>query len=232
MKNFLKENKDYITKFYDIGDGLSVSFKRNEKRKDIGSILVGFAVLMFGMDAMSAAVKPLADVPEFTNILTMFSNPLLGVLTGALLTAIIQSSSASVGILQALSVTGGFTFGSVIPIILGQNIGTCVTAMISSIGANKGARRTAFVHLYFNIIGSLVFLTLYYVGNAIFQFPFANQIVDGTGIAIVHSIFNIFATVFLFPFIHGLEKLAYFTIPETEEEKQEKQEEKPPFEGF
>ena len=129
--------------------------KKSDKKKDIGEILLGFAVLMYGMESMSGAVEPLADVPEFTNILTMFHNPFLGVLAGAVLTAIIQSSSASVGILQALSVTGAFTYGSVIPIIMGQNIGTCVTAMISAIGANRGAKRTAFVHLYFNVIGTI-----------------------------------------------------------------------------
>lgn len=144
---------------------------KSDKKKITGEILLGFVVLMYGMSAMSGAVEPLADVPEFTNLLTMFKNPVLGVLAGALLTAIIQSSSASVGILQALSVTGGFTFGTAIPIILGQNIGTCVTAMISAIGANKGAKRTAFVHLYFNMIGTVLFLCLFYLGNAIFRFP-------------------------------------------------------------
>ena len=131
---------------------------KNNKKKDIGEILLGFAVLMFGMETMSDAVKPLADVPEFTNLLTVFQNPLLGIVVGAVLTAVIQSSSASVGILQALSVTGAFTYSSVIPIIMGQNIGTCVTAMLSSIGANKNAKRTAFVHLYFNLIGAAVFM--------------------------------------------------------------------------
>lgn len=144
---------------------------KSDKKKITGEILLGFVVLMYGMSAMSGAVEPLADVPEFTNLLTMFKNPVLGVLAGALLTAVIQSSSASVGILQALSVTGGFTFGTAIPIILGQNIGTCVTAMISAIGANKGAKRTAFVHLYFNLIGTILFLCLFYLGNAIFRFP-------------------------------------------------------------
>lgn len=194
---------------------------KDDKRKDIGSILLGFAVLMFGMETMSGAVKPLADVPEFTGILMKFSNPLLGVLAGALLTAVIQSSSASVGILQALSVTGAFTFGSVIPIIMGQNIGTCVTAMISSVGANRGAKRTACVHLYFNMIGATVFLILFYTLNAVFHFDFVTETVSIAGIALVHSIFNIFATVILLPFIKGLEKLAYLTLPETEEEKKD-----------
>lgn len=192
---------------------------KSDKKRDIGEILLGFTVLMFGMDAMSGAVKPLADVPEFTNLLTMFQNPILGVIAGALLTAIIQSSSASVGILQALSVTGGFTFGSAIPIIMGQNIGTCVTAMISAIGANKGAKRTAFVHLYFNLIGTIIFLVLFYAGNAIFSFPFTNDVVGAADIALVHSIFNIFTTVILLPFTKTLERLAYLTIPKTEDEK-------------
>ena len=191
---------------------------KSDRKKDVGEIMIGFAVLMFGMDAMSSAVKPLADVPEFTGILTKFSNPLLGVLVGAILTAIIQSSSASVGILQALSVTGAFTYGSVIPIIMGQNIGTCVTAMLSAVGANKGAKRTAFVHLYFNIIGSIVFLTLYTILNAVFHFSFANVTVGVAGIAAIHSIFNIFATLILLPFTKGLEKLAYLTIPADESE--------------
>ncbi len=193
---------------------------KDDRKKDVGSIFLGFAVLMFGMEAMSAAVEPLADVPEFTSLLTKFSNPLLGLLAGAVLTAVIQSSSASVGILQALSVTGGFTFGSVIPIILGQNIGTCATALISSVGGNRGAKRTAFVHLYFNIIGSIVFLTLYYILNGIIHFGFADQVVDEAGIALVHSCFNVFSTLILLPFTRGLEKLAYLTLPETEEERE------------
>lgn len=191
----------------------------SDKKRNTSEIFLGFAVLMFGMETMSGAVKPLADVPEFTGILTKFSNPLLGVLVGALLTAVIQSSSASVGILQALSVTGAFTYGSVIPIIMGQNIGTCVTAMISAVGANKGARRTAFVHLYFNIIGSAVFLIFYTVLNMAFQFEFAGETVGTVGIAAIHSIFNLFATLLLLPFIKGLEKLAYLTIPVDKEEE-------------
>lgn len=195
---------------------------KSDKKKDVGEIMLGFAVLMFGMESMSGAVEPLADVPEFTSILTMFHNPILGVLVGAILTAVIQSSSASVGILQALSVTGAFTFGSAIPIIMGQNIGTCVTAMISSVGGNRGAKRTAFVHLYFNIIGTIVFMVLFYLGNAIFRFDFTNEVVDAAGIALVHTTFNVFATLVLLPFAKQLERLAYLTIPETEEEKQAK----------
>lgn len=198
---------------------------KNNKKKDVGEIFLGFSVLMFGMEAMSGAVKPLADVPEFTNILTMFSNPILGVLVGALLTAVIQSSSASVGILQALSVTGAFTFGSVIPIIMGQNIGTCVTAMLSSIGANKNAKRTAFVHLYFNVIGSVIFLVVYFSLNSLIHFEFTNDIVGAAGIALIHSIFNLFTTIVLLPFTKGLEKLAYITIPISVEEKDKTEDE-------
>ncbi len=192
---------------------------KNNKKKDIGEILLGFAVLMFGMETMSDAVKPLADVPEFTNLLTVFQNPLLGIVVGAVLTAVIQSSSASVGILQALSVTGAFTYSSVIPIIMGQNIGTCVTAMLSSIGANKNAKRTAFVHLYFNLIGAAVFMVVYFGLDLFVDFGFSGRTVGTAGIALIHSVFNIATTVILLPFIHGLEKLAYLTIPVSEEEK-------------
>ncbi len=193
---------------------------KSDRKKDLAEILLGFAVLMFGMETMSDAVKPLADVPEFTGLLTAFRNPLLGVLVGALLTAVIQSSSASVGILQALSVTGAFTYGSVIPIILGQNIGTCVTAMVSAVGANKGARRTAFVHLYFNLIGAVLFFVLYAVVHAAYPFGIMDEKVGAAGIAAIHSIFNIFATLVLLPFTKGLEKLAYLTIPLTKEEQE------------
>ena len=187
-------------------------FVKSEKKKDIGMILLGFSVLMFGMDQMSAAVKPLANVPEFTNILLMFQNPIMGVLAGAFLTAVIQSSSASVGILQALSATGAITFGSAIPIIMGQHIGTCVTAMISSVGATKNARRAAMVHLYFNIIGSIVMLVLFYTLNSIIQFEFVNQPANQLGIAVVHTVFNVVCTAVLLPMGGILEKLAIATI--------------------
>ena len=196
-------------------------FAKKEKKKDIGMILIGFAVLMIGMESMSAAVKPLADVPEFTNILMMFSNPLLGILAGAILTAVIQSSSASVGILQALCKTGAVSYGTAIPIILGQNIGTCVTAMLSGIGASKNAKRTALVHLYFNIIGSLAFMIVFYAINAFVHFDFMTQAAGPAGIAVVHSAFNIVATLVLMPFSKGLEKLAYMTVRETPDEKEE-----------
>ncbi len=196
---------------------------KNSAKKDVGEILLGFATLMFGMEAMSAAVKPLADVPEFTNMLTLFTNPLLGVIAGAVLTGIIQSSSASVGILQALSVTGGFTYGSVIPIIMGQNIGTCVTAILSCLGGNRNAKRTALVHLYFNIIGTIIFLSLYYILNALIHFSFTDAIAGPGGIALIHSIFNIFTTLILLPFTKGLEKLAYMTLPLSKDEKESKE---------
>ena len=147
-------------------------FSKKQKKKTIGAVLCGFAVLMYGMHMMSSAVKPLADMPGFVSIMTRFSNPVLGVLTGAVITGIIQSSSASVGILQALSLTGGVTYGIAIPIIMGQNIGTCVTALLSCIGASKNAKRTAMVHLYFNIIGTVIFLVLFYTLNAFFHFSF------------------------------------------------------------
>ena len=201
-----------------IGILLYMSAKTDKKRV-IGEILLGFAILMSGMETMSDAVKPLKDVPEFTNILVMFDNPVMGIISGAILTAIIQSSSASVGILQALSVTGAFTYGSVIPIILGQNIGTCITAIISALGANRDGKRTAVVHLTFNMLGSLLFLAVFYIGNAIFAFPFVNEAVDAANIATIHTIFNVFATVSLFPFIKSLEKLAYVIIPVSEDEK-------------
>ena len=198
-----------------------IMFAKNEKKKDVGTIMIGFAVLMFGMDTMSGAVKPLADVPEFTQFLTMFSNPILGLLAGTILTAVIQSSSASVGILQALCVTGSVTFSSALPIIMGQNIGTCVTALISSVGANKNAKRAAIVHLYFNIIGTTVFMLAVYAINGIFGLPFWGEATSPADIAIVHSIFNITATIILLPFSKGLEKLAYLTIRDTEQQQTE-----------
>ena len=168
-----------------------LTFSKNDKKKDIASILVGFAVLMFGMDSMSGAVAPLKDVPEFAEVLLWFKNPILGVLAGAILTGIVQSSSASVGILQALSSTGAVSYGAAIPIIMGQNIGTCVTAMLSSAGTNKNARRAAVVHLSFNIIGTVVWLALFEAANAIFRFAFVSTAIDTFHIALIHSIFNL-----------------------------------------
>jgi len=198
-------------------------FCGNSGKKDIGSALLGFTILIVGMDYMSDAVKPLADVPEFQRILLLFTNPVLGVLTGALLTGIIQSSSASVGILQALSVTGGVRYSNAIPIILGQNIGTCVTALLSSVGTNKNAKRAAVVHLSFNIIGSAIFLILFYTANAFIGFPFFNDSINKAGIAVVHTSFNIFSTLLL-PFTKQLEKLACFIV--RDEKSDSKPEEK------
>lgn len=194
-----------------IGIIIIMSTKSN-RRKNIANILLGFSVLMFGMDAMSSAVEPLKDVPEFTNILIMFENPILGVLAGMILTAIIQSSSASVGILQALSATGAITFGSAIPIILGQNIGTCITVILSAIGASKNAKRAASVHLYFNIIGTILFLSLFYIINSIVHFSFLSDSVSSVNIAIVHTTFNLLTTALFLPFTKLLEKLAKITI--------------------
>lgn len=194
-------------------------FGKKERKKDIGMVLLGFAVLMFGMESMSAAVKPLAEIPEFANILLLFSNPVLGIIAGAVLTAIIQSSSASVGILQALSATGSVTFGSAIPIIMGQNIGTCVTALLSSIGTTKNARRAAMVHLYFNIIGAVVISVVFYILNAIFDFTFVSHSINQVGIAIVHTVFNVLCTAILLPFTKQLEKLAILTVKEGEKEE-------------
>ncbi len=189
-----------------------IMFSKREKIKDIGMILVGFAILMTGMDMMSDAVKPLANVPEFTNILTMFTNPILGMIAGAVLTAVIQSSSASVGILQALCVTGAVSYSAAIPIIMGQNIGTCITAIMSSIGATKNAKRAALVHLYFNVIGTILFMLGFYAINGLVGFAFMNDAANAAGIAVVHSVFNVVATLLLLPFSDVLEKLACFTI--------------------
>ena len=207
-----------------IGVILIMTDKESGKKTDIGNILVGFAILMTGMDTMSDAVKPLRSNEQFTSILTQFSNPLLGMLAGAILTAVIQSSSASVGILQALCATGAINFGAALPIIMGQNIGTCVTAVMSSFGATKNAKRASMVHLYFNLIGTIVFMVVFYAINAVMPFEFLNGPADATGIAIVHSIFNIGCAVFWFPFANVLVKLATLTIPDKADEVEEKKE--------
>ena len=181
---------------------------KKQKRRDIGRILMGFAILMYGMDIMSAAVEPLSEVPAFINAFTAFTNPLLGVLVGLGFTAVIQSSSASVGILQALALTGAVSYGAAIPIIMGQNIGTCVTALISSIGVSRSAKRVAVVHISFNIIGTAVCTVLFYGANAIFHFPFLDTPIGVVGIAFCHSVFNLFTTALLLPFAPRLEKLA------------------------
>ena len=196
-----------------------VMFSKKPKKRDIGTILIGFAILMFGMETMSGAVEPLADVPEFTSILTMFENPVLGVIAGAVLTAVIQSSSASVGILQALCSTGSVSIATALPIIMGQNIGTCVTALLSGIGASKNAKRAALVHFYFNIIGTSIFLVAFYSLNAIFEFSIMNRIAGVADIAVIHSVFNVTATLLLMPFRNQLVKLACMTIKEEDKEE-------------
>lgn len=196
-------------------------FCKADKKKDTGMILLGFATLMFGMEAMSSAVSSLRNVPQFREIFLMFSNPILGVLVGAVLTGIIQSSSASVGILQALASTGQVTYGAAIPIIMGQNIGTCVTALLSSIGTNKNARRAALVHLNFNVIGATVGIVLFYVVRAVAAPALLGQAASEWGIAVAHSIFNILCTAFLLPMGGLLEKLVLRLVPEGKQPQRE-----------
>lgn len=205
-----------------IGVVLTMMKSDGSKKKDIGSILLGFAVLMYGMEAMSGAVEPLADNEGFTNLLIKFSNPLLGLVAGTLLTAIIQSSSASVGILQALCATGVVGYGTAIPIIMGQNIGTCITALLSSIGANKNARRASMIHLYFNLIGTAIFMIAFYSIHKFVDFTFLNTSANVAGIAVIHSIFNIACTIILFPFANWLVKLATLTVKDKSEKEESK----------
>ena len=200
-----------------VGVVLTMTAGENDKKKNIGSILVGFAVLMFGMETMSGSVAPLAENPRFTGILTAFSNPVLGLLAGLVLTAVIQSSSASVGILQALCVTGVVNYGTAIPIIMGQNIGTCVTALLSGMGASKNAKRASLIHLYFNLIGTLLFLVVFYGLNSFLHFPFLANTAGAADIAVIHSLFNIGCTMVLYPFSGALVKLAELSIPNGEE---------------
>lgn len=196
-------------------------FCNSSKKKDTGTILLGFAVLMFGMDTMSAAVSGLSEVESFRNMFVAFENPLFGVLAGALLTAIIQSSSASVGILQALAVTGQVSYGAAIPIIMGQNIGTCITAILSSVGTNKNAKRAAVVHLAFNVIGTIVWLTVFWIIKALLAPQLLNESASLVGIAIAHSTFNILCTALLLPLSGMLEKVAYRIVPESKSKEQD-----------
>ena len=193
---------------------------KKQKRRDIGRIMVGFSILMYGMELMKDSVSPLAELPEFSSLLTAFNNPLLGVLVGAVFTGVIQSSAASVGILQALAMTGSITYGMAVPIIMGQNIGTCVTALISSIGVNRNAKRVSVIHISFNVIGTVVGLILFYGGNLLFHFPFMNSAVGAVGIAFCHTIFNVFTTLLLLPFSRQLEKLARRTIKAEDKSEQ------------
>ncbi len=194
-----------------------IMFTKSEKKHHAGEILIGFTILMNGMDMMSAAVKPLANVPEFTNILLMFTNPILGMIAGFVLTAVIQSSSASVGILQALCVTGAVKYSAALPIIMGQNIGTCVTALLSSIGASKNARRASLIHLYFNLVGTILFMAVFYAINMVFPFAFLDDAANAAGIAVIHTAFNVIATVVLLPFSGALEKMALLTVRDDEQ---------------
>ena len=191
---------------------LLIMVSKKQKRRDIGRILMGFSILMYGMELMSGAVSPLADMPEFSSILTAFRNPLLGVLVGAVFTGVIQSSAASVGILQALAMTGSITYGMAIPIIMGQNIGTCVTAVLSSIGVNRNAKRVAAIHISFNIIGTVVCLLLFYGVGSVIPFGFLDDRAGAVSIALCHTIFNVFTTVILLPFSSQLEKLACILV--------------------
>lgn len=194
-------------------------FLKKDSLKNPGKIMIGFALLMYGMDAMSSSVAPLAKVPQFASILTAFSNPVLGMLAGMLFTAIIQSSSASVGILQALCSTGILSYATALPIIMGQNIGTCVTALLSSIGATKNGKRAAIIHLYFNVIGTVTFMIVFYALNAVIHFSFLNLTAQEFGIAVIHTAFNIITTAYLLPLRNVLEKLAYATIKLDDDEK-------------
>ncbi len=206
-----------------IGIIFIMSKKENSKKNDIGSIMIGFAILMFGMETMSGSVSGLADNEALTSMMTAFTNPILGMAVGAILTAIIQSSSASVGILQALCATGAVNYSVALPIIMGQNIGTCVTSIISSVGATKNAKRAAMVHLYFNLIGTIVFMVGFYILNAFIDFAFLGTAANAAGIATIHSVFNIVATIILYPVADKLVYLATLTVRGEEGETEEEQ---------
>lgn len=191
---------------------LLLMFVKEGKKRDAGSILVGFAILMTGMDTISKAMEPLRAAPQFRELLTAFGHPLSGLAAGALLTAVIQSSSASVGILQALSSTGSVSFAAAVPLILGQNIGTCATAMLSAVGAGKNAKRAAVIHLLFNVIGAAAFMALFYTADSVFDFSFLQRPADSAGIALIHTCFNLLSTMLLLPFADILEKLSFLII--------------------
>lgn len=195
-----------------------IMFTKRGKKRDIGGVLIGFAVLMVGMNLMSDAVGAFKDNEGFKQVLTMFSNPILGMLAGLVLTVIVQSSSASIGILQSLTTTGTITFGMAIPIIMGQNIGTCITALISSIGATKNGKRAAFIHLYFNVIGAAVWLAVFMILNAVLELPLVNSTIDMFGVAGVHTVFKLLSIAIIAPFYRYLEKLALITIRDKEED--------------
>lgn len=202
-----------------IGIIIFMTEKSDSKKKNIGNILLGFAILMFGMETMSGAVKPLAANEDFCNLLMMFSNPILGMLVGALLTAIIQSSSASVGILQALCLSGAVSYGTAIPIIMGQNIGTCVTALLSSVGASKNAKRASMIHLYFNLLGTIIFMVVFYTVNFVMNFAFLSDSIGAVGVAIIHSIFNVSCAILMYPMSNILVKLAEISVKDNSEKE-------------
>ena len=199
---------------------LLIMGSKRQRRRDVGRILIGFAILMSGMEMMKNSVSPLAEMPGFADLLTAFNNPLLGVLVGAVFTGVIQSSAASVGILQALALTGSITYGMAIPIIMGQNIGTCVTALISSIGVSRGAKRVSVIHVAFNVTGAVVGLIVFYGGDLIFHFPFLDAAVGAVGIALCHTVFNVATTALLLPFSRQLEKLARAAVKEEDKSRQ------------
>ena len=217
-------NPEYFSLIFALVGAILIMMSKNGRKKDIGSILVGFAVLMYGMVLMGDAVAPLKDSEEFQQLLTKFENPFLGVLVGTVVTGVIQSSAASIGILQRLAdSSGAITFGMAIPIIMGQNIGTCVTAVISSFGVNRNAKKVSVIHIAFNIIGTVIFLTLYEVLDMIVKFAFSEWIINSVGIAIVHTVFNVATTILLLPFAKGLEKIANKVLPDKSEEPVEEE---------
>ena len=187
---------------------------KDRKKRDIGSILIGFAILMHGMQMMSDTLKPLAEMPEFTKMLTAFNNPLLGVIVGTIFTGVIQSSAASVGVLQALSLTGQISYGMAVPIIMGQNIGTCVTALLSSIGVSQNAKRVSVIHISFNLFGTMAGLILFLVCDHALHLAILNEAITPFAVAGFHSIFNIFSTVLLLPFSNQLVKIAKRVVKE------------------
>ena len=217
-------NPEYFSLIFALVGAVLIMMSKNGRKKDIGNILVGFAVLMYGMVLMGDAVAPLKESEEFQQMLTKFNNPILGVAVGTVVTGIIQSSAASIGILQRLAdSTEAITFGMAIPIIMGQNIGTCVTALISSFGVNRNAKKVGVIHIAFNIIGTVFFLTLYEILDMIIGFPFSDMTINSIGIAIVHTVFNILTTILLLPFTKQLERIANWILPDKEEELHEEE---------
>ena len=199
---------------------------KKQKRKDIGSMLLGFAILMQGMTMMSASMEPLKEMDSFVSIMTAFKNPLLGVLSGAVVTGVIQSSAAAIGILQSISMTGKLTYGMAIPLVMGANIGTCMTAILSSIGVNRDAKRVTVIHVTIKVLGTVIWLVVFYGVNAIFDFSFMDKTVNIVGVAAIHSVFNIATTVILLPFSKLLVKIAHLIVKETAEEQEFKLDER------